>query len=130
MRTVAVPQCTNTGGVACPTATRWDAFLGVMCWTGSVCCWMVDSVVVLMGDSPQVTPTWPVYAGESDTLVRDYTGRPAFARDAEQLAKDGWAVVRVHERRRRPGKMRFTVLRSLAWLIPPEPEIVVTYRRG
>lgn len=67
----------------------------------------------------------------AETMVRVYKKPDDFHKDAVKLAKDGWGVAHMMERRPRQGCARVVLMGFLfAFLFPPKPEIVVTYERA
>lgn len=62
-------------------------------------------------------------------MVRVYKSPEAYRKDAAKLAKQGWSVQSVTERRPRSGCMRLLLLWFVVLIFPPKPELVVTYVR-
>ena len=62
-------------------------------------------------------------------MVRTYKEPRRFVRDARRLSRDGWRVVNTIERHPRAGCLRILLLWWLVLLLPPKPELVVTYER-
>lgn len=63
-------------------------------------------------------------------MVRTYKSNDAYRKDANKLAKQGWRVVNVAERRPRAGCLRLLFLWWFVLIFPPKPELVVTYERA
>lgn len=63
------------------------------------------------------------------TMVREYKDRKAFEKDANKLAKQGWAVVSQSEQTQRSGCGRLLMLGVFAAIWKPKPHIAVTYNR-
>lgn len=63
------------------------------------------------------------------TMVREYASRKEFEKDANKLAKDGWAVVTQSEQTQRSGCARFLLIGPLALIFHPKSHIAVTYNR-
>jgi hypothetical protein len=64
-----------------------------------------------------------------ETMVRTYKEPKRFARDARRLSNDGWRVVNTVERHPRAGCLRILLLWWFVLLLPPKPELIVTYER-
>lgn len=65
-----------------------------------------------------------------ETMVRVYRSTSEYQRDAQGLARKGWQPTSVTERKPRAGCLRLILLWWLVLIIPPKPELVVTYQRG
>lgn len=66
-----------------------------------------------------------------ETTVREYGSRGDYAKGAERMARDGWAVVSTTEQTRRSGCLRIILLGGIGALIfRPKPRILVTYSRA
>lgn len=64
------------------------------------------------------------------TLVREYKGRDAFERDAQQLAEQGYSVVSVVDAQQRSGCMRMMTIGFFALVWKPKAKLIVTYQRA
>jgi hypothetical protein len=65
-------------------------------------------------------------------MVQEYRGphrQDAYRKEAEKLAKKGWTVVAVEDVKQRIGGMRWVTLGPGAFVFPPHPILVVTYKR-
>lgn len=65
-----------------------------------------------------------------ETMVRVYKDTHSYQDDASKLAKKGWQPTTVTERKPRAGCLRLALLWWLVLIIPPKPELVVTYQRS
>ena len=66
----------------------------------------------------------------NETMVKVYTNPKNYAKDAKDLAKDGWKAENVTERQPRRGCGRILAMGVIfAFIFPPKPELVVTYSR-
>lgn len=68
---------------------------------------------------------------QQETAVRVYTNPGQYQKDAQKMARQGWAVANVAERqvRRRSGCLTILTLGTWKILTPPTSELVVTYQR-
>ena len=65
----------------------------------------------------------------AETKVKEYQSQGAFQRDADRMAKDGWAVQTVSDRPQRVGCLRILSTGFLALLWKPPSHVLVTYHR-
>ncbi len=70
----------------------------------------------------------PVETLESHVVV--YKNPKAYEKDAPKLAKKGWKVESVTERKPRAGIGRLLSLGFVTMIFPPKPELVVTYSKS
>ena len=64
-----------------------------------------------------------------ERMVRDYGSVKTYQRDAAMLAKEGWQVTSVQERRATGGLVRIVVGSWLRGRRRARPDLVVSYRR-
>jgi len=63
------------------------------------------------------------------TKIKQYDNRKAFEKDANKMAKDGWAVVSTSTDQVRRGCTLSSILLPILFFIRKKDKITVTYRR-